>query len=49
VSGQGTTLTINVALTFKSPFTGAKTSFAIATDAASQSSGWQVVGTWTVP
>ena len=46
VSGSGTTLTVAVALSFSSTFTGAKNIYALAADSAS-SSGWKTLGSWT--
>jgi len=45
----GTTLTVNVALSFKAPFAGAKNNYLQVTDSASQSSGWALKGTFTTP
>ncbi len=45
----GNSLTLNLAMTFKSPaFSGAKNVFVFATNGA-QNSGWQDRGDWTVP
>ncbi len=49
VAPSGTTLTVNLAMTFKPAFAGAKTTFMYARNAAGSSSGWQTRGTWTVP
>jgi hypothetical protein len=49
-SAVGNNLTVNAALTFKAAFTGSKTVFLDAEDAPnSLSSGFQALGTWTVP
>ncbi len=48
-SGAGNTLTLNVSLTFKPAFAGAKTVFMNAYDVAGLNSGWQSRGIWTVP
>ena len=40
---------VNLALTFKPAYAGAKNNLAITNDTANQSSNWQVPGTWTVP
>jgi hypothetical protein len=48
-SGSGNNLTVNLSLTFKGPFAGAKTISMSATNNASVFSGWQSMGTWTVP
>jgi Zn-dependent metalloprotease len=45
----GTTLTVNLAMTFKTPFAGAKNVYLYAENAAGASSGWQDRGDWTVP
>lgn len=47
VSGSGTTLTLNLALTFQPLFVGAKNIFMYAEDTSGQNSGWQNKGTWT--
>ena len=47
VSGSGNNLTLNVALTFQSAFSGNKNVYLDAWDANNQSSGWQQKGTWT--
>jgi hypothetical protein len=47
VSGNGNDLTLNVALTFKTAFSGAKNIYMDAYDGAY--SGWQQKGSWTVP
>src|SRR5205823_3991820 len=47
--GVGNNLTVNLSLTFKGTFAGAKTVSSSATNNASVFSGWQTVGTWTVP
>src|SRR4029077_53633 len=46
-SGSGTNLTVNLALSFKPAFGGAKNIFMDAGDGLN--SGWQQRGTWTVP
>ncbi|PWU00629.1 MAG: hypothetical protein C5B51_24755 [Terriglobia bacterium] len=48
VSTNGTNLTVNLPLSFAFSFAGVKTSFVIVYD-ATQNSGWQTPGTWTVP
>ena len=48
VAGAGTTLTLNLALTFKSVFGGAKNVYLYAADVMGLNSGWQQRGTWTV-
>ncbi|MFL6436210.1 MAG: alkaline phosphatase family protein [Terriglobales bacterium] len=49
VSISGTTLTVNVSLTFSPTFAGAKNIYSWANDKARSDSGVQTVGTWTVP
>ena len=49
VSGVSNNLTVNVALTFKSAFGGAKNVYMCALDQSGLSSNWQQGGTWTVP
>jgi len=46
---SGNNLTLNLTITFKTAFAGAKNTYMQALDAASASSGWQTRGTWTVP
>jgi hypothetical protein len=48
LSSAGNILTLNLAITFKDAFTGAKTSYLQATNPAG-STGWAPKGTWTVP
>jgi hypothetical protein len=48
VSGSGSTLTLNLALTFQSAFAGARDIYMEVTDGANDS-GWQQRGTWTIP
>ena len=45
---SGNTLTLNVTLTFKPAFTGAKNVYLHAVDVSGANSGWQQLGTWTV-
>jgi hypothetical protein len=47
-SGSGTNLTVNVSLTFKPAFTGAKTNFMETKDGVNQTSNWRAMGTFTV-
>jgi hypothetical protein len=49
VSLSGDTLTVNVAISFEPGYAGAKNVFAYATTSGGQSTGWQKLGTWTVP
>ncbi len=44
----GNTLTVNLPMTFKPPFAGAKNIFMYATGSSGQNSGWQDRGDWTV-
>ena len=48
-SGSGSNLTINLAVTFKLPFSGTKKTYLDAIDGYTLDSGWQQKGTWTVP
>jgi hypothetical protein len=49
VSGLGNNLTVNVALTFKAPFAGAKNIYMCPLDYGGLSSNWQQMGSWTAP
>jgi Zn-dependent metalloprotease len=49
VALSGNTLTLNLAMTFKSAFGGAKNVYMYATNASGSNSGWQDRGDWTVP
>ena len=46
---SGSTLTLNLAVTFNSAFAGAKNIYMQASDAAGLDSGLQVRGAWRVP
>jgi hypothetical protein len=46
---NGNTLTLNLAMTFKPAYAGAKNVYMFASDASGSNSGWQQRGTWTVP
>lgn len=48
LSGSGNTLTLNVTLTFKAAFAGAKSVFVWVENAAG-TANWQTLGRWTVP
>jgi hypothetical protein len=48
-SGSGTNLTVNLALSFKPSFGGAKNVYMDAVDGYILDAGWQQKGTWTVP
>jgi hypothetical protein len=45
---SGNNLTVNLPISFKSAFAGAKSIFVNAIDVAGMNSGWQVRGNWTV-
>jgi hypothetical protein len=49
VTLSGSTLTLNLAMTFKPAFAGAKNIYMYGADASGPNSGWQQLGTWTVP
>ncbi len=49
VAGSGNSMTLNLTLTFASTFAGRKLIYSAARDAASNTSGWQAMGTWQVP
>jgi hypothetical protein len=50
VSASGNTLTVKLAITFKSAFAGLQTAYMYAIDLSGlQTSGWQSRGGWTVP
>ena len=46
---SGSTLTLNLAMTFAPSFAGAKNVYLYAASASGMASGWQTRGTWTVP
>jgi hypothetical protein len=48
VSTSGNNLTLNLPVTFTAAYTGAKTTYMFAAG-SSASSGWQTIGSWTVP
>src|SRR5262249_45784360 len=48
VMGSGTTMTLNLAVTFKASFAGGKSIFMFGANANGTASGWQTRGTWTV-
>ena len=48
-SPSGTTLRVNVAMTFKTSFAGAKNIYLYSANGTSANSGWQDRGDWTVP
>ena len=49
-SGNGNTLTLTLTLTFTPAFTGNQVIYLAARDTADlNSSGWQAMGSWTVP
>ncbi len=47
--GSGNNVTLNLALTFASGFSGSKNVYGLVVDSGNLSSGWQLKGTWTVP
>ena len=49
VTLNGNTLTLNLAMTFQPGYAGAKNVYMFAIDASGSNSGWQQMGTWTVP
>jgi hypothetical protein len=49
VSGTGTQLALTVSVTFQTPFAGTKNEYLYAQDNAGLYTGWQQMGTWTVP
>jgi hypothetical protein len=49
VSGSSNTLTVNWAITFKPAFTGANNAYLLVSDMAGAKTGWNKVGTWTLP
>ncbi len=46
---NGNSLTLNLAMTFKPAYAGAKNIYLYAADLSGSNSGWQSLGTWTVP
>jgi hypothetical protein len=46
---SGNTLTLNLAMTFAPAYAGAKNIYMYAVDVSGSNSGWQTLGTWTVP
>jgi hypothetical protein len=48
VSVNGTTLTLNLAVTFKPAFAGTKNIYMYGTNAGNVNSGWQTRGSWTI-
>ena len=49
VTTNGNQLTVNLPITFKPPFAGARNVYVYVDDSANLNSGWQTKGTWTVP
>ncbi len=49
VALSGNTLTLNLAMTFAPAYAGAKNIYMYAADVSGSNSGWQTLGTWTVP
>jgi hypothetical protein len=46
---NGNTLTLNLPMTFQPAYAGAKNIYLYAADDSGSNSGWQQLGTWTVP
>jgi hypothetical protein len=46
---SGNNLTLNLAMTFTPGYAGAKNVYMYAADVSGSNSGWQTLGTWTVP
>jgi len=49
VTASGTSLTLNLAMTFRAAYAGTKNIYMYAQNASGVNSGWQTRGTWTVP
>jgi hypothetical protein len=49
VTALGTTLTLNLAVTFRAAYAGPKTTFMLAGNFNGTTSGWQARGMWTAP
>ena len=49
VTASGNNLTLNLAMTFKAAYAGAKNVYMYAQNVSDVNSGWQTRGTWTVP
>jgi PQQ-like domain len=49
VTPSGDTLTLKLPMTFQPAFAGAKNVYMYATDVSASGTGWQKLGTWTVP
>ena len=49
VALSGNTLTLNLAMTFAPAYAGAKNIYMYAADTSGSNSGWQPLGSWTVP
>jgi hypothetical protein len=49
VTRNGVTLTLNLPLTFQAGYAGAKNIYMWGNDLSGANSGWQTMGTWTVP
>ncbi len=48
-SGSGNNLTLNLPITFTSSFAGAQSTWMKADDNGGQTSGWQILGSWSIP
>jgi len=49
VNGSGNSFTLMLSITFRAGFTGNKVVYTSAGDKSSTNSGWQALGTWSVP
>jgi hypothetical protein len=49
LSSSGSTLTLNLAMTFEPAYAGAQNIYMYAADVSGANSGWQSLGTWMVP
>ena len=48
-TGSGNTLTVYLAMTFQPAFAGTKNLFLYVSDRGDLASGWQMLGSWTIP
>jgi hypothetical protein len=49
VTTSGNSLTLHVAMNFLHAYSGVKNTYLYASDVGGSSSGWQQLGTWTIP
>jgi hypothetical protein len=49
VTPSGNTLTLSLPMTFTASYAGAKQTFLFSSDVSGSNSGWQQLGTWTIP